>query len=139
TRLAFTGAARRISTIAMYAVIVAALCDVAEDLFLLPVVRHPTPSVGHDRYPIAAQAFSFTKWVLVVPAAVVAIAAVVMTLWRALVVPLLDRLPARKREAAITAAVLAEREAPVLQPRVAADDQGGARSTWRANSTLPPD
>jgi hypothetical protein len=136
SRLVFTSAARRIARVAMLAVVVAALCDVGENLFLLPVVRHPAEH--HDRLAIAAQAFSFTKWVLVLPAAIVALVAIAMTVWRALVVPLLDKLPEHRRQAAMTAAVLAERDVPVLQPSQAADDQGGARSTWRANSTLPP-
>src|SRR3954452_14093808 len=89
-RLAFTSAARRVSSIAMYAVVVAALCDVAENLCLLPVVRHPLDN--NDHWAVAAQAFSFTKWVLIVPAAAVAVVATVVTLWRALVVPLLDKL-----------------------------------------------
>src|SRR3954452_24192045 len=137
SRLAFTSAARRVCTIGMYAVVAAALCHVAEDLCLLPVVRHPLEN--HDHYAIAAQAFAFTKWVLIVPAALVAIVATLMTLWRALIVPLLDRLPERRREAAMTAAVLSLRAEPVLQPVCAAEIGGGARSTWRANSTLPPE
>jgi hypothetical protein len=137
SRLAFTSAARRVSTIAMYAVVVAALCDVGEDLCLLPVVRHPL--ADHDGYATAAQAFSVTKWVLVIPAAVAAVVAMGMTVWRALGVPLFDKLPERRREAAMTAAVLATRAEPVLQPLVTADVDAGPRSAWRANSTVPPE
>ena len=139
-RISFTRAAQRISSLAMAAVLAAAACDIAENLFLLPIVRHPHQ--GHDNLAVAAQAFSFTKWALVLPAAVVALVAVGVTVWRALVVPLLDELSERKAEAAMTAAVLAEsdvRGQPVVQPTVDADDADVARSSWRANSTLPPD
>ena len=79
--IAFTRTARRLSTAAIAATAIAVLCDVAENELLRPVVRNPHDD--QNGLAVAAQAVSVTKWVLILPAASVALVAVLTTLWRA--------------------------------------------------------
>jgi hypothetical protein len=136
--LSFTRMARNMALIALLATPVAALCDVAEDLLLLRVLHHVNEH--HDNLATAAQAFSFAKWVLVIPAAIVAFLGVVVTLWRAFGVPLLDRSKTRQFEAVAAAIAVDGGRQPVLRPHQDCPTDGAdSRASWRANSTLPED
>jgi hypothetical protein len=130
------------------AAVLAAACDLVENLLLRIVIDAPTPA--RDGVAIAAQAVSFAKWVLVVPAAAVAVVAVLLTLARAL-----RATPEARRKAVAMAAAV---EVPVREPHVhdeadsadsgaadaplapedtTADDVAQRRSAWRAASRLP--
>ncbi|HSP38895.1 MAG TPA: hypothetical protein VLR26_14210 [Frankiaceae bacterium] len=138
--VSLTRNARRISSALIAAAVLAVLCDIAENELLRPVVHNPSSS--KNEFAVAAQAFSFVKWTLVLPAAAVAIVIVLTTLWRALGVPVADRLRSTKandHEQAATDVV----EFPALDPDHDLDNglagQAASRSAWRANSHLPQD
>ncbi len=137
--------------IAAGAAVLAAACDLVENLLLRIVIDAPTPA--RDGVAIAAQAVSFTKWVLVVPAGAVAAVAVLLTLAR-----VRRATPDARRRAVAMAALV---EVPVRDPRVhdrddradqdaaapispvlfgpdtVEDDVAQRRSAWRAASRLP--
>jgi hypothetical protein len=141
--LSLTRAARRWSLAALGAVVIAALCAVAENLALLMVIR----ADGGNRFAVAAQALAFTKFVFVVPAACIAGVAIVTTLWRALISSTLwtgskpGRTPRLRspRDRAMD-------QVTVIQPSAANDpelygesddNQGVTHSAWRANTHVP--
>ncbi|MEU7864209.1 hypothetical protein [Nonomuraea sp. NPDC049141] len=133
--LSFTQAARRLSLLAMGAGIVAALCDVGEDLALLHVIEHG----GENGFAVVAQGLAFTKFVLLMPAAVVALVAVVTTLWRAR--------PRRLRTYGRPSTANPGHDELPWCPVGANDDrlahepnssEGVRRSAWRTNTYLPP-
>src|SRR3954471_4592969 len=61
--LAFTKTARRISSVAMLAAVAAGLADVGENAMLMQVV--PAHGSRTEDFAVAAQAFAFTKFVLI--------------------------------------------------------------------------
>ncbi|MDT7573551.1 MAG: hypothetical protein QOE05_3725, partial [Actinomycetota bacterium] len=134
---------RRMYGLAAGAAVLAAACDLVENLLLWIVLDAPTPA--RDGVAVAAQAVAFAKWVVVVPAAAVALVAVLLTCGRAL------RATSSARREAVTMADAVE--VPVLESSVhdvveeaddsseqddtEQDDTAQRRSAWRAASRLP--
>jgi hypothetical protein len=148
--LSLTRAARRWALAAFGAVMIAAVCDVAENIALRRVIL----AGGGDRFAIAAQALAFTKFVFVVPAACIAVIAIVTTLWRALISSALrralwSRLTGSKLGSRLRLRSPSDRtmdQVAVIQPSAAHDPglygesddhKGVTRSAWRANTHVP--
>jgi hypothetical protein len=120
--LSSTAMARRVSTVAMGATVGAVLCDVGENETLRPLVR--THGAGQSTLAVAAQAFSVTKWALILPAVVVAVVAVITTLWRA------TRRPEQRPDTGLVARPATDNDESVT-------GAGAVHSAWRANTKLP--
>jgi hypothetical protein len=159
TMVARATALRRVERVgyglAAGAVVLAAACDLVEDVLLRIVLDAPTPA--RDGFAVAAQAVSFAKWVLVVPAAAVAVVACLLTLGRAYratpsarhaAAMMADSVEVPVRETSVTGAVTepATQETPspgtpspeTPSPEtLAREDVAQCRSAWRAASQLP--
>ncbi|MDX6286369.1 MAG: hypothetical protein QOG53_1854 [Frankiales bacterium] len=144
--LSMTSAGRRISTIAILGGGFAALCDIAEDSCLFWVISKKPDTEG---LAVAAQALAYAKFVVIVPAMLVAAIAIWTTFWRGLLVPILrcaisrwrdeERVRAKAAEdvAAGTSARLLLR--PYVDTSTAAGSVPQSGTAWRANNTLPDD
>ncbi len=137
-----TAGPRRLFGAALVAGVAAGLLDVVENIALLQVI--PQHRASEHGWALLAQACAFTKFTLVLPAAALAIVAILVTVWRALCVPVLDLLPGRRAErdqlrpddaGPLVSAPAGDVDAGLLG--VPDDDRAVRHAAWRAHSALP--
>jgi hypothetical protein len=124
-RLSFTSTTRRLARAALAATAAAVASDIGENVMLLLLLSAGPPRP--EGFAVAAQAFSITKWSLLLPAAVVAIVGVGTTLRRA----------ARGRSSfqlSVTSPSVDD-DAPLA--RGEAGELGVSCAAWRFRSTVP--
>jgi hypothetical protein len=120
-RLFFTTTTRQLARAALIATAFAVIAGVGEIATLLLLLSGTSKQGG---WAFAAQAFAFTKWSLLLPAAVVATFGIGTTLWRAATA----RRPRPKLKAICPSL---DEDCTLIQP-------GISRAAWRAHSILPP-
>lgn len=119
-RLFFTTSTRQLAQAALIATAFAVVAGVGEIATLLLLLSGTSAWGG---WAVAAQAFAFTKWSLVLPAAVVASFGIGTTLWRAATAH-------RPRPELTVTCPAFDEDHTLTQP-------GISRAAWRAHSKLP--